>query len=471
MKKYLYTVLALALFLALAFPVPVSAAEPAYTIPTFSITGVVRDSTVTIYTYNFPAGDSFDVLMNVMGTRGVGGYVVDTVNSGSGGSFSKTFTIPAQLYGQPQIAIRLQSKTGSGYYAFNWFWNNTVSFGIGGGSTTVKPAGPAPTFSVTVVNFDTSVTVRTAHLPANDDIRFRMAPYGNGAVNGEIVGTFSTGTGGIQEFNLTIPPSLVGEDYIAIRMESVIPNYFAYGWFANQAGLVNPPPGSSGTGGGIGGGYYGGSSSSYPVFYITSVVRDNTVTIQTSNLPANDNFDVLMGPMGTRGVNGTYVTSVASGTGGTKTFTFNIPPALYGSNQISIRLQSNTGSGYYAYNWFYNNTTGTGGQPPPPPPPNYTGIPTFKVCEVAKNGTATIVTSNFPPGQTFTVTMGQMYTAGINGFVVGTINSGDGSSQRLTFPIPPQLADSYRISMRAQTAHAYPFFAYNWFFNNTAVVC
>jgi hypothetical protein len=30
---------------------------------------------------------------------------------------------------------------------------------------------------------------------------------------------------------------------------------------------------------------------------------------------------------------------------------------LSGSFQISIRLQSISGSGFYAYNWFYNNTT------------------------------------------------------------------------------------------------------------------
>jgi len=76
-----------------------------------------------------------------------------------------------------------------------------------------------------------------------------------------------------------------------------------------------------------------------------------------------------------------------------------------------------------------------------------------------------------PPGQDFTVTMGSMYTAGINGIVVGSYNSGDGSSQRLTFQIPQSLYGSARIAIRAQTAHAYPFFAYNWFFNNTAAVC
>ncbi len=61
-----------------------------------------------------------------MGTRGINGIQVDTIKSGNGGSFSATFTIPSALKGYKQIAIRLQSTTGSGYYAYNWFYNNTT---------------------------------------------------------------------------------------------------------------------------------------------------------------------------------------------------------------------------------------------------------------------------------------------------------------------------------------------------------
>lgn len=91
--------------------------------PSFSITSVVKDSKVTITTRNFPANDTFDVLMNTYGTLGVGGTKVATVSSDGGGSLSFTFDIPSGLKGQTRIAIRLQSST-SKYYAFNWFWNN-----------------------------------------------------------------------------------------------------------------------------------------------------------------------------------------------------------------------------------------------------------------------------------------------------------------------------------------------------------
>ena len=62
-----------------------------------------------------------------------------------------------------------------------------------------------------------------------------------------------------------------------------------------------------------------------------------------------------MGAMGTRGVNGIKVATTSAGKGGIFTVTYNIPEALKGSYQIAIRLQSPT-SGYYGYNWFYNNT-------------------------------------------------------------------------------------------------------------------
>jgi hypothetical protein len=92
-------------------------------IPTFSILSVAVDTSVTVLTYNFPASHGFDVLMGYMGTRGVNGIRVATLNSGAGGSFIATFNIPPELRGQYQIAIRLQSNQGKAYHAYNWFYN------------------------------------------------------------------------------------------------------------------------------------------------------------------------------------------------------------------------------------------------------------------------------------------------------------------------------------------------------------
>jgi hypothetical protein len=235
MSKTSRTSIILMIVLLASVPLPVSAASAEKVIPTFSVVSVVPNSSVTIETFNFPAYDVFDVLMGYMGTRGINGIKVASVASGAGGSIIYTFKIPAALFGQDQIAIRLQSSTGSCYYAYNWFPNQAYGIGTGG-------RGPA-------------------------------------------------------------------------------------------------------------------RCTCYPTFWISAVVRDSSVTIVTQNLPPNDQFDVLMGPIGTRGVNGYWVTTINSGVGGSQTMTFSIPPPLYGSYKIAIRLQSASCSGYYAYNWFFNNTT------------------------------------------------------------------------------------------------------------------
>ena len=95
-------------------------------IPTFSIIAVVRDDSVTIQTYNFPANKQFAVLMGKMGTQGINGTRVDKIKSDKDGSFKATFSIPEKLQGRSQIALRLEATDGSGYYAYNWFYNSTT---------------------------------------------------------------------------------------------------------------------------------------------------------------------------------------------------------------------------------------------------------------------------------------------------------------------------------------------------------
>jgi len=231
--------------LILLIPGLASAAPNASKIPIFWIQSVAEDQTVTIVTENFPASDNFTVTMGYMGTRGVNGYVVGTQDSGAGGSFSATYDIPAHLMGQYRIAIRLQSPT-SGYYAYNWFYNNTAT--------------------------------------------------------------------------VTVPPGS-----------------------ADPGPPVQPPPASP-------------PPFTIPTFKIDAVTRNDNVTITTQNFPANDSFTVRMNYMGTLGIGGWVVTTQDSGAGGSFTATYDIPSQLMGQYRIAIRLESPT-SGYYSYNWFYNNTT------------------------------------------------------------------------------------------------------------------
>ena len=357
--KYILSALIL---LGLLAPVPATLASMNQsTIPTFFIQSVVKDSTVTIITYNFPANDSYNVRMGYMGTKGVNGILVGTQASGAGGTFTATYTIPDALKGQYQIAIRLESPT-SGYFAFNWFYNNTAG-GAGGTPAPTQAPGPTstpgptktpvtpfviPTFSITSVVKDSSVTITTANFPANDSFNVRMNYMGTKGIGGALVATQASGAGGTFTATYTIPDFLKGQYQIAIRLESPTSGYFAFNWFYNN------------TTGGTGGNPVPTSTSAppftIPTFNIQSVVKNTSVTILTNNFPANDSFTVTMGYMGTKGINGIVVGTQPSGAGGAFTATYTVPAALQGQYQIAIRLQSPT-SGYYAYNWFYNNTT------------------------------------------------------------------------------------------------------------------
>jgi hypothetical protein len=109
-------------------PTPVASppAPAPSVIPTITILSVVEDKSVTIRANNYPADTKFDVLMGKMGTNGVDGIKVDSIDSRNGGTFTASFEIPRKLRGEDRIAIRLESN--SGYYSYNWFENATSDF-------------------------------------------------------------------------------------------------------------------------------------------------------------------------------------------------------------------------------------------------------------------------------------------------------------------------------------------------------
>ncbi len=307
-------------------------------VPMITITSVVTDTSVTIYGYNFPADQTFTVRMGPYGTYALGGTVVGTKEPSSGTSFTATYNIPSSLVGANRIAIRLDSP--QGYYSFNWFYNNTTTPATT--STAVPPAIPGyygyPTFSISSVTKNVSVTVVTNNLPPNQTFTVRMGDYGTYALGGSVVDTFDSGTGGTLTKTFTIPAAYADYSRIAIRMDCPA-GYYAYNWFWNNTSSPVVP------------GYVG-----IPTFTIQAVVKDSSVTIYTNNFPASQKFTVRMGPYGTLALGGIVVDTIDSGSGGSFSKTFTIPAALAGSTRIAIRLDSEGGY-FYAYNWFWNNTT------------------------------------------------------------------------------------------------------------------
>jgi len=204
------------------------------------------------------------------------------------------------------------------------------------------------TFEVTKVVQDDSVQIRTYRLPSNVMLDARMGRKVGGAYQWRNVGLFDTDIGGSVYADFNIPAEFAGESRIILRLVQNKNN----GDYVVDQPFPNATTSTGGTGGGGTSWYYGG----IPTFWITGVVRNSQVSIQTNNFPPNLNFAVLMGPMGTRGVGGYQVGNLNSGAGGVMNATFNIPGPLYNHYQIAIRTQ-NQPTGYYSYNWFYNNTT------------------------------------------------------------------------------------------------------------------
>jgi hypothetical protein len=355
----------LALFL-LAPPMQSALTRPAAATPTISIVGVVEDQQVTVKTQNFPANLTFVVRMGPIGTRAVNGTKVGEFDTGKGGSIEKTFEIPKALQDDNQIAIRMDSTRG-GYFAYNWFYNDTSGTSPtntpGGPTSTPKPTQSTgsgysgiPTFSVVSVSRNDTVTVKTKNFPPGKRWTVRMGAMGTRGVNGTIVERFRSDDGGAFERTFDIPDKFNGVSQVAIRLEADTGGWFAFNWFHNSNFGASPtatPGGPTATPGPTKTPRPPGYSG-FPTFSIASVVRDDTVTISAKNFPANMEFTVRMGPMGTRGVNGTVVETIDTGKGGAFEDTYDIPARLQGSRQIAIRLESS--SGYFAYNWFYNST-------------------------------------------------------------------------------------------------------------------
>jgi len=358
----------LALILLAAMVIPYrSMTASAEAIPTFDITDVTVDDTVTIQTHNYPADQTFTVRMGNYGTLGVGGIVVGSFDSGSGGAFSVTFDIPDALHGRSRIAIRADSS--QGFFSFNWFWNNTSSSSGGNTETatdkhTHTPSNQGiPTFSITDVNRNDNVTFQTHNFPSGQTFTVRMGRFGTLGIGGIEVGTFDSGDGGSFEKTFDIPDALKGQTRIAIRADSP-QGFFAFNWFWNNTVNVEKKNTSNDE-------ESGKKSSSndengtetpqvvvfhgIPTFSISAVSRNDTVTIVTNNFPAGQTFTVRMGAYGTLAVGGIEVATTDSGDGGSFTATYDVPDALKGSQRIAIRMDSP--QGFFAFNWFWNNST------------------------------------------------------------------------------------------------------------------
>jgi hypothetical protein len=88
-----------------------------------------------------------------------------------------------------------------------------------------------PTFVITAVKQDQWVEIQTDNFPAADHFTVTMGKMGSKGINGIIIGTTYSGSGGRFTMKYDIPPALKGLDQIALRLESSTTGYYAYNWF------------------------------------------------------------------------------------------------------------------------------------------------------------------------------------------------------------------------------------------------
>jgi hypothetical protein len=203
-------------------------AEPApVPVPLMAIESVIINESVTVRTFNFPAGRTFLVRMGPNGTLGIDGTPVGTIDSGIGGSFQASFPIPESLKGLERIAIRAESGP---FFAYNWFDNQPVE------------VIQTPTFRVCGVVRDTSVTIRTdPTFRPNRNFIVMMNFMGTLGTDGYVVGTLNTGPTGVVSGTYPIPVGLQGLDQITIRTEEVGGPFFSYNYFNNQTATFCTP--------------------------------------------------------------------------------------------------------------------------------------------------------------------------------------------------------------------------------------
>lgn len=90
--------------------------------------------------------------------------------------------------------------------------------------------------------------------------------------------------------------------------------------------------------------------------------------------------------------------------------------------------------------------------------------PFTNILNVVPDQEVTLQVFNFPAGKDFIVTMGEIGTRGIDGYVVGVQDSGEGGSFIVTYPIPSSLKGSQYISIRLESTSS-GHFAYDFFKN------
>lgn len=377
------------------------------TSPSYTITEVIPGSSVTILTRDFPANTQFIVSLKEINDSGNFTDVV-RFNSQSGGAFKVRIEIPANLASASEIALLVYN--GDEIRIPSSFVNGSAAPVTA--PTAYGSYSGYPSFNIKEVVAGQYVTISAANFPANLNFTITMGanhPYGNG----QFVETFNSGNGGSFEKTIAIPENLAYVTPISIHINST-EGFYAYNWFGNYGGTTaNTGAYNTATG--------QCNFSVTPSFSIKSVVKGESVIIETRNFPANSSFTVKMG--------------------------------------YNVKNTTSSGNKWDGGWWGWWGTPGSPanfpGYEPWPSTDDWYGVP-------PKGGYDPYFSHGKRPSG-----KGQD-TYSFVGFDAGTYYSQDGAPQTVTYSIPSNLKDTNPIVVWIQDQGACGFYAYNYFWNQTA---
>lgn len=308
---------------------------------------------------------------------------------------------------------------------------------------TVQAATPIG-LAVTSVIYDSKVFVSASNLPFAETFVVRMGTSGKQGLDGSVVATFDTDatTPTTRAMMFEIPVSLSEAANIDLRIDGVEGKTSAYVTFANSSTTYNSAAGIGGI----------------PTLSVLSVVASYSVTIQTTNLPADTDFKVRMGETGTQGVGGSVSAGFNSGVGGTQVNTFAITEPLFDSEVIDIRIEAD--GGYFASSSFKNTSSAV------PAAAGVGGLSSLIVGKVIGDSMVTFTARNLPADTSFVVRVGAQGSQGMGGNVVANFDAVAGGMMIVTVEIPTNLYGSAQLDLRVEAPGGYAI--YGTFANVTA---
>lgn len=487
MKKIALLVLVLVLlFPAAASAAPAGDGQASVKIPNgpkFYIANVVRGESVTVGFKDYPDGKSYQVGIGIPGSSISEVTKVGFVNDGKAPSFSKTFEIPDKY----------RHKTHLGLYIWD-FKDNSHGYDIFANDTGFdhktemaftpvhRSSAQSAGKSVGIFNGPT-VWIGKQGYPNTVDVAFDdfyddgnytiFIGYNNSDFPSTIIGYATEMNGPRFTKTLEIPDAFKDADELKIAVVNAFNQHSGSMAFRYELDYPSVTPEGFFTTTYTGDSAYAGSGTATPFTNILNVVPDGEVTVQVFNFPADKDFIVRMGPMGTRGIGGFVIGTQNSGEGGSFIATYPIPPQLHGSDLISFRMESTT-SDHYVYDYFANTdsvaavpdaggipSTGSGDWVLP-----VGTYPTTNVQSVVKGTSVTISGTNFTRNDTYTVRMGPIGSKGVGGVVVATYTTGATSNFTATFTIPDSLKTAAQVAIRFESNNT-PYYAFDYFANET----